>query len=384
MSRKMKDKIVYGIIGLAALFTVGILLYIIGFIVSNGWKMIDWNFLTRQWDTETRYVQLPVLNEGTDGFNKLGFKIGKTIYQKDTDKVETTCITDIRNKKIKATLMTENRKTYELVPTDRKYTIKKGFYIKKIDGVYVHELPLEEVEQVINAIETDKVTLTVVRPGGGIVDTLTTTLVIIGLTLIIASPIGILSAIYLTEYAKKGVFVRIIRFATESLSGIPSIIYGLFGFIFFVELLKFKTSILSGSLTLTIILLPIIIRQTEESLKTVPQSYREGSFGLGATKLQTIRKIILPSAIPGIIVAVILSIGRIIGESAALLFTAGTTAHLFTGFLNSGATMTVNAYMITREMNNLEGACAFGIIILVVILMLNILSKLISKKLRKQ
>ena len=162
--------------------------------------------------------------------------------------------------------------------------------------------------------------------GGGIWPMIVTTIYTIVISLVIATPIGILAAVYLQEYAKQGRLVRIIRFATESLTGIPSIIYGLFGAVFFVTTLKLGMSILAASLTLTIIVLPVIIRTTEEALKTVPRSYREGSLALGTTKLQTLYKVILPSAMPGILSGIILSIGRIVGESAAIFLTAGTVA----------------------------------------------------------
>ncbi|WP_425430041.1 phosphate ABC transporter permease PstA [Dethiosulfatibacter aminovorans] len=227
-------------------------------------------------------------------------------------------------------------------------------------------------------MEEDIMTVKVTRPGEGILPMLVTTLEIILISLLVACPIGIFGAIYLTEYAKQGRLVKIIRFATESLAGIPSIIYGLFGMIFFVTLLKFDYSILSGALTLSIILLPVIIRQTEESLKAVPDSYREGSLGLGATKLQTIRKVVLPNAISGIIVAVILSIGRIVGESAALLLTAGTVAHIPKTVFNSGATLTVKAYTVAKEAGDIEMACAIGTVVIIMILILNALSKMIT------
>ncbi len=209
------------------------------------------------------------------------------------------------------------------------------------------------------------------------------TLMLIGLSLLIAVPIGVFAAIYLVEYAKEGKLLRLIRFATESLAGIPSIVYGLFGMIFFVKLLSFGQSMLSGSLTLSIILLPTIIRTTEETLKTVPPSYKEGSFALGANKLQTLWKVIMPNALSGILVAVILSIGRIVGESAALLFTAGTFAKVPKGFLDSGASLTVRAYMEVKEYANIEMACGIGIILLLIVFVLNILTKLITRKLRK-
>lgn len=219
--------------------------------------------------------------------------------------------------------------------------------------------------------------------GGGIWPMIVTTIYTIVISLVIATPIGILAAVYLQEYAKQGRLVRIIRFATESLTGIPSIIYGLFGAVFFVTALKLGMSIISASLTLTIIVLPVIIRTTEEALKTVPQTYREGSLALGTTKLQTLAKVILPSAMPGILSGIILSMGRIIGESAAIFLTAGTVAAMPTGIFSSARTLTVHSFLVTQEAGDIELAAAIGIVLIVIILVLNFLATFISKKLNK-
>ncbi|MEF9991624.1 MAG: phosphate ABC transporter permease PstA [Romboutsia sp.] len=217
----------------------------------------------------------------------------------------------------------------------------------------------------------------------GILPMIVATLYTIFLSVLIATPIGVLGAVYLKEYAKQGTVVKLIRFATESLAGIPSIVYGLFGGIFFVVVLGFNYSILSGSLTVSIIILPVIIRTTEESLKTVPVSFREASLGLGATKFQTLYKVILPSAIPGILSGLILSIGRVVGESAAILLTAGTVAQMPTTIFDSARTLTVHAYLVTKEKGNIEEAAAIGIVLIVIILSLNAIAKFISKKINK-
>lgn len=218
---------------------------------------------------------------------------------------------------------------------------------------------------------------------GGILPMIIATLYTVVISIVVATPIGILAAIYLTEYAKQGKIVKIIRFATESLSGIPSIVYGLFGSIFFVVTLKLGYSILSGSLTVAIIILPVIIRTTEEALKAVPPSYKEASLGLGATRFQTLYKVIVPSAIPGILVGVILSVGRVVGESAAILLTAGTVAKMPKGIMSSARTLTVQSYLVTQESGDIGQATAVGIVLIVIILILNILTKLISKKFNK-
>lgn len=219
--------------------------------------------------------------------------------------------------------------------------------------------------------------------GGGIWPMIVTTLYTIGISLLIATPIGILAAVYLQEYAKQGRLVKIIRFATESLTGIPSIIYGLFGAVFFVTTLKLGMSIISASLTLTIIVLPVIIRTTEEALKTVPQSYREGSLALGSTKLQTLLKVILPSAMPGILSGIILSMGRIVGESAAIFLTAGTVAAMPESIFSSARTLTVHSYLVTQEAGDIGLAAAIGIVLIVIILVLNFGATFVSKKLNK-
>lgn len=218
---------------------------------------------------------------------------------------------------------------------------------------------------------------------GGILPMIVATLYSVVLSIVVATPIGVLAAVYLQEYAKQGKLVKIIRFATESLSGIPSIVYGLFGSIFFVDVLGFGYSILAGSLTVSIIILPVIIRTTEESLKSVPKFYREASLGLGATRFQTLYKVIVPSALPGVLSGVILSIGRVVGESAAILLTAGTVAKMAKSIMSSSRTLTVHAYLVTKEAGDIEQAAAVGIVLIVIILVLNTIAKLITKKFSK-
>ena len=217
---------------------------------------------------------------------------------------------------------------------------------------------------------------------GGILPMIITTVYMVLVAILVATPIGILASVYLQEYAKQGKVVRVIRFATECL-GIPSIVYGLFGGIFFVVALKLQYSILSGGLTVAIIILSTIIRSTEEALKTVPSTYREASLGLGATKFQTLYKVILPSAIPGILSGVILSIGRVIGESAAILLTAGTVAKMPLTVFDSARTLTVHAYLLTKETGDIQTACGVGIVLIVIVFGLNTIAKLVAKKLNK-
>ena len=216
-----------------------------------------------------------------------------------------------------------------------------------------------------------------------IINTLIMTLV----SLVIAVPFGIFSAIYLVEYAKRGnKFVKVIRLTTETLSGIPSIVYGLFGFLFFVTYLKWGNSILAGAFTLAIMILPLIMRTTEEALKSVPDSYREGSFGLGAGKLRTVFSVILPTAIPGILAGVILAVGRIVGETAALIYTAGTVTqvpHSLSGLLGSGRTLAVHMYNLSSEGLHVDESYATAVILLILVVAINSLSGLVAKKLAK-
>lgn len=221
----------------------------------------------------------------------------------------------------------------------------------------------------------------------GIAGNIVNTLYIIVITLLIATPLGVGSAIYLNEYAKPGKLVRAIESTTETLSGIPSIIFGLFGMMFFGTGLGLGYSILTGALTLTLMVLPLITRNTQEALKTVPDSYRSGALGMGATKWYMIRTILLPSAMPGIVTGIILAIGRIVGESAALLFTAGSGYLLPKGgmgilkkILESGGTLTIQLYL---SMAKAEYSTAFGIavILLLIVLFINWITKVLAKKL---
>lgn len=219
---------------------------------------------------------------------------------------------------------------------------------------------------------------------GGILSMIVSTVYIIILSIVIATPIGICSAIYLVEYAKKGKLLRIIRFTTECLAGIPSIIFGLFGFIFFVDILGLSFSIISGSLTLSIMILPTIIRTTEEALLTVPIGYREGSLALGASKLKTIYRVILPCALPGILTAVILSIGRVIGETAAVYFTAGMGLRIPTSVMDSGMTLAVRLFVLAEEGISFGMAYGTACILLLLILTINFATNRLAKRIRRK
>lgn len=221
----------------------------------------------------------------------------------------------------------------------------------------------------------------------GILPDILNTLYIILATLIFVIPLGVGAAIYLTEYAKNKRLVGIIEYAAETLSGIPSIIYGLVGMLFFCQFLNMQTSLLAGALTLVIMNLPTVMRTTQESLKTVPQSYREGAFGLGAGKWRVIRTVVLPGCVDGVMTGCILSVGRILGESAALLFTAGL-AHdlygLFEGLGSSGSTLTVALYFYAKEQGEFEVAFAIAAILMVLTLIINFAAALVSRYFKKR
>lgn len=210
------------------------------------------------------------------------------------------------------------------------------------------------------------------------------TIIMTAFSLLIAAPLGICSAIYLVEYAKRGnKIVGVIRTMAETLAGIPSIVYGLFGMLFFVTALGWGYSLLSGALTLSIMILPLIMRTTEEALKTVPDTYREGSFGLGAGRLRTVFKVVLPSAVPGILAGVILAVGRIVGETAALIYTAGTVTDMPKDLMSSGRTLAVHMYALSSEGLHTQQAYATAVILLAVVLLINTLSAFIAKRVAK-
>lgn len=221
----------------------------------------------------------------------------------------------------------------------------------------------------------------------GILPDILNTLYVVLATLVIVLPLGVGAAIYLNEYASNKKLVGIIEYASETLSGIPSIIYGLVGMLFFCQFLGMKTSLLAGSLTLVIMNLPTVMRTTQESLKTVPQSYREGAFGLGAGKWRVIRTVVLPSCVDGIITGCILSVGRILGESAALLFTAGF-AHalngIWDGLTSAGATLTVALYVYAKENGEFEVAFAIAAILMILTVLINLAATMVCKYFKKK
>ena len=221
----------------------------------------------------------------------------------------------------------------------------------------------------------------------GILPDILSTLNILAANIVIVVPLGVGAAIYLTEYAAGSKIVAVIEYAAETLSGIPSIIYGLVGMLFFCQFFKMQTSLLAGALTLVIMNLPTVMRTTQESLKTVPQSYREGAFGLGAGKWRVIRTVVLPGCVDGVITGCILSVGRILGESAALLFTAGfghVINDFFTAITNAGSTLTVALYFYAKEDGEFGVAFAIASILMVMALLLNLAAELVSRRCRRE
>lgn len=209
---------------------------------------------------------------------------------------------------------------------------------------------------------------------GGIFPSIVGTILLVILSLLFATPLGIGTAIFLTEYTKESKLTKIIRFGVESLAGIPSIIYGLFGFIFFVIKLKMGWSLLAGALTLTIMILPTIIRTSEEAIKSVPKNFRMVSYSLGATKWETTTKVVIPSAAPGILTGIMLSVGRAMGETAAVIFTMGSSLRLPTSLFDSGRTMAVHFYILAREGISMEKAYATALVLVLSILCINVLA----------
>ena len=211
------------------------------------------------------------------------------------------------------------------------------------------------------------------------------TILMTALSLLIAVPLGVFAAIYLVEYAKRGSkLVSIIRMNAETLAGIPSIVYGLFGMLFFVTALKLGFSMLSGALTISIMILPVILRTSEEALMSVPDSYREGSFGLGAGRLRTVFRVVLPDAIPGILAGVILGVGRTVGETAALLYTAGTSSDTVSGIMDSARTLSVHMYALSQEGLYIKQTYATAVVLLVIVVGINALSATLAKRVTKR
>lgn len=373
-SRIIKDTIGKILLYLASALSVMTLVVIIGFVFVKGLPGINIDFLTRQWQAKTTFINVELNNtEDTNLSDSYIASLGAHVKQNKDGYIAVT--------KLEKDSVLKDSKNLK----GAAYEVKVDDVITKVLATDTKNITLEELNKQFNeaALNGETLKLKVTRPGGGIKPMVVSTLYIILLSLVIAAPIGILSALFLTEYAKKGKILVVIQFAIQMLAGIPSIIYGLFGMLVFVQMLKMQYSILAGALTLSILLLPTIISTTSEALKAIPKGYRESSLGLGATKLQTNFKIVLPNALPGILVAIILSIGRIVGESAALIWTAGTIAQIpssLTGNTASAATLTTKLYQLLKEEGDVASACSIAVVIIVLIWVLNLLSKWITRR----
>jgi len=359
MSAKIKDKI-YGVLMVGSSgIIVGMLLLLLGFVIIKGIDKIDWHFLSADFDEKTAYVEF--YNSGDLGIEVEEIEFDKNNYLKVVSISKTS---DSRS---------------GLTSNGEKFPLKKGDIIKKIGKLKVEDMSAVEFHAIDQVELKGNLKIKITRPGQGIFPLIINTFLMIIFSLLIALPVSIFSAIYLSEYAKKGKFLDFIKFSTGCLAGIPSIIYGLFGMLVFVTTLNMDFSLLAGACTLSIVLLPILIGQTEESITRVPNALREGSYALGRSKLETIFRIVLPNSISGISVGVLLSIGRIVGESAAILLTAGTVARIPGNIFEGASTLTVRTYIVAKETGDIKMACAMGIVAIMIIALVNLSVKVVDR-----
>lgn len=392
--RLIKDTILNIITYLFSSIGLIVLLAILIFVFSKGSKSLSFKMITGDYesktytlssDVSTRTYKDPELDNVY--FSKV-FGVGL----KDSKDYEGNSVVEICYLSEDSVFLNLNNKTKE----NDTIKLKKNEYISKIimsndNDDYLYSLAKDGAKKM--AIEMDKATyitdLVVYSAGGGIRGSIITTLYLIVLTLIIALPLGIFAAIFLHEYAKNNKITKIIRVMIDMTSGVPSIIFGLVGSLVFIPFVSSITksssgSILSGALTMTIVLLPTIIKNTEDALDVIPDSLRQASLGLGASKAQTIFKVVLPNSIPGILTATLLSVGRIIGESAALIYAIGVTIKDNISISGKSTTLAVHIWsLMSGENPNYDLACAISIIIMIIVLLLSICVKLLSKRLNK-
>lgn len=356
--QRFKDNTLKSLMYGSIIITLLILLLIIGFVIKNGASKIDLDFISQKSNNDSYYVTFKA-----NQYYQFAYEIREEANH-------TVVMIKAVDEDVKVS-----------ANDGQQIKLQPGMYIDNINKQSFNNLDHQTIATMVDGLNhptTDEYVKVTIKQDG-IRQLILTTLIAVLVSLAISIPLGLFCAIYLHEYKISKRFNRIIHFAIDSLAAIPSIVFGLFGFIFFCITLKLGISILSATLTVSIMLLPTVIKTIEEALMSVPNDLREASYGLGASKSQTIFKIIIPAALPGILLAVILAIGRIIGESAIFIFTAGTTAGNPTLF-GPGVTLTVDAYEVVREYNDIQTACGIGIIILVIVLALNILTKYISKK----
>lgn len=396
MHRRVKDLILESLTYLASSIGILILALIIGFVVVKGYKVLSFDFIFGQYKAEPTWVKVekeneitferPVdLNEEVVWSETWGIGLLET---RNRDKKPVILIdyihqdSPLQEGAIKYTSSSESGRT------DRVINIPKGIAISAYYTTF--RMPAKEANKVVESIDaSEELFVEVTVPAGGIRGSVITTFMMIIVTLIFALPLGIFIALYLTEYAKKNKLMLLMRSMIDMLAGVPSIVYGIVGVLLFFRYFPLGGerggyTILGGSLTLVAILLPVIIRATEESLKAVPQELRHASLALGANRAQTIFKIIIPSAIPGILTAILLSIGRIVGESAALILVAGTVINDSPSLREGGASLAVHIWKeMSGEQPNIEVAAAISILIIIIVLLLNVLVKLSTRYLNK-
>lgn len=390
MDRKRKDLILNIITYLCSSFSIIVLLGLIIFLFSRGIGNLSFNMLTKDY-YETPYFAYVEESSSFDLFDKDGIYYSKNfgIGLKDSYDLEKNAVVEI------AYIDNLSPLKNAISHSGGRLEVKVGQIIKRIQVKNGEEIKIETqrsgAEAMRDALDfgSEITELYYLDMGGGIRGSLLSTLYLIGLTLIIVMPIGIIAAIYLALYAKQNTFVKVLRSLIDMISGIPSIIFGLIAIIVFIPIVSGITknnggSIISGALTLSVMLLPTVIRTTEEAINNIPKSYKSASLALGASETQTTFKVILPNALPGILTSILLCIGRIIGESAALIFAIGTAIQDQIDITKGSTTLAVHIWSVMSGENpNYGQACAISLIILMIVLLLNILVKLVSKKLNK-
>lgn len=397
MSRKVKDSILNIITYIASAFSVVVLGAIVIYLVTNGLKLIDMHLLTSDYNVatenaavvETYEYEKPAKHDGIySEVWGIGFKDVETKHK--TKEIAVTYVDEKSPFNHLYSLVAGNNNKEVTIETES--IVKNMYYLDDAGNkIFLSKVMMKDASNLVKILDNDVksiVSINYQSMGGGIRGSLITTLYLILISLLIALPIGISSAIYLEEYASKSKINSLIKQGIDTLSGVPSIIYGLMGVSVLFPITKLfgatSTSILLGGLTLAIILLPTIISSTKEALLVVPQSLRDGSLSLGATKSQTIFKVVLPSCINGILTGVLLSIGRVIGESAALIYTTSTVINDFPTLLSQGTSLSLMIWSImSGEQPNFELASAISLIILIIVLIINLSVKFIGKKFTK-
>jgi len=395
LNRRLKEKAYIGITYLASFISLAVLLAIIGFVFAKGYRLINLDLITHNY---TAVTYISDLNQGYElDIYQTDKAFGENTYYSTKWGVALTDDKDLQGKNVVVVSYVHPDSPFQ---TLNNKGVGQDILELRIDYEIIRiaftgspsALSSRGALLMIDTLngQDDIRELEFATTGGGIRGSIITTLYLIGLTLIFALPIGVGAAIYLNEYAKNNKFNRLLRSFIETLTGVPSIIYGLMGLAIFVPITIRLTSastgnIISGSMTLAVILLPIIIRTTEESLKVVPDDYRYASLALGASKTQTVFKVILPNAFSGILTATLLAIGRIIGESAALVFAIGTTIRDDVNLTDRSTSLAVHIWsMMTDEPANIELSSTIALIILAIVLILNIAIKFISKRFMKR